>query len=113
MTDEEKITRVQTLLDNDVEATNNLISVLLDEAKDSILSRMYPFKRPTIEVSGVTVEAEIPSIYDRLQCKLAVRYFLRRGGEGQTSHNENGINRTYGSVNDEDLLQEVMQVVNI
>ena len=45
--------------------------------------------------------------YEMLQVKLATRYFLRRGGEGEIRHSENGIDRTYGSVNDEDLLMEI------
>ena len=48
-----------------------------------------------------------------LQVKLAVRYFLRRGGEGETRHSENGIDRTYGSVNDEDLLSEVTSFAKV
>ena len=48
-----------------------------------------------------------------LACKLAYRYFFRRGSEGEQIHNENGIHRHYGSVNDEDLLREIMPYVQV
>ena len=84
MTTAEKITMAQTLI-GDTAATDALVSVYLDDANSAILRRRYQM----------------------LQVKLAVRYFLRRGGEGEMRHSENGIDRTYGSVNDEDLLMEV------
>lgn len=98
MTNAEKITMAQTLI-GDSEATDALVSVYLEDAKSAILRRRYPF--------GMPDNAEVESIYEMLQIKLAARYFLRRGGEGEISHSENGISRTYGSVNDEDLLMEV------
>lgn len=98
MTDAEKITMAQTLI-GDSEATDALVGVYLEDAKDAILRRRYPFGRP----EGTDIESQ----YEMLQVKLAARYFMRRGGEGEVIHNENGINRTYKSVNDEDLLTEV------
>lgn len=98
MTDSEKITLVQTLV-GDSEATDALVGVYLEDAKSAILRRRYPFKMPET--------AEVEPRYEMLQVKLATRYFLRRGGEGELHHSENGIDRIYGSVNDEDLLMEV------
>ena len=96
MTDAEKLTMAQTLIGTDPDATDALVAVYLDDAKAAILRRRYPF--------GIPDGAEIEPLYEMLQVKLAVRYFLRRGGEGEIAHSENGISRTYGSVNDEDLL---------
>lgn len=98
MTTAEKITMAQTLI-GDTAATDALVSVYLDDAKAAILRRRYPF--------GLPEDADVEPIYEMLQVKLAVRYFLRRGGEGEMKHSENGIDRTYGSVNDEDQLMEV------
>lgn len=106
MTTEEKITRVQTLIGADETATDALIGVYLDEAKWAILNRRYPFGVP----QTVT---DIPTIYERIQCELAFRYFIRRGAEGEQIHNEDGVHRHYGSVNDEDLLMEVIQVAKV
>ncbi len=99
MTDTEKITMAQTLI-GDSEATDALVAVYLNDAKAAILRRRYPFGNPYRET-------EVEPRYEMLQVKLAVRYFLRRGAEGESHHNENGIDRIYGSVNDEDLLMEI------
>lgn len=104
MTLADKITMVQTLV-NDSAATDALVTVYLNDAKSSIFLRLYPF--------GIPTGADVPSQYEVLQCKLAARYFLRRGAEGEVTHNENGINRTYGSVNDEDLLSQIIMVAGI
>ena len=96
----EAIVIVQTLLENDPKATDALVTVYLDDAQSAILRRLYPFGIPD------SVDS-VPDIYGMLWCKLAVRYFLRRGAEGEIVHDENGINRQYGSVGDEDLLREV------
>lgn len=106
MTTEEKVIRVQTLIGADETATDALIGVYLDEAKNAILNRRYPFGIPY----GVT---DVPEMYESLQCRLAVRYFLRRGAEGEQIHNEDGVHRHYGSVQDEDLLMEVVQIAKV
>lgn len=104
MTPEEKIATVRELV-NSEEATTSLVSTLLKKAEYAIRSRMYPIRLPQ------NMEFSVPEQYEFLQCDLAARYFLRRGGEGETLHSENGIDRHYASVNDEDLLSEVIQVV--
>lgn len=102
MTQNEKIATVRTLT-NDEELTEDVISVYLKKAESAIFNRMFPFKE--------MLNFEVPAKYESIQCELACRYILRRGAEGEVTHNENGINRTYGSVNDSDLLSEVMQVI--
>ena len=105
MTTEEKITKVKTLLGNDEEATDALVAVYLDDAKEAILNRRYPF--------GAPEATEVPRQYENAQCKLAARYFLRRGAEGEKIHNEDGIHRHYDSVNDEDILMEIIQIAKV
>ena len=105
MTESEKVTLTTALVDNDIEATPEIVAVYLSVAKDAILKRRYPF--------GYECDCFFPSEYDTLQCQLAARYFLRRGGEGEVAHSENGINRTYGSVNDSDLLQEIVPFAKV
>lgn len=95
----EKLEMVKALIGEDPDATDALLSVYLNDAGAAILRRRYPF--------GAPEGAMVPGIYSMLQVKLAARYFFRRGGEGEIRHNENGIDRTYGTVNDEDLLMEV------
>lgn len=106
MTTAEKIAKLQTLIGADEEATDELLSVYLDDAKSAILNRRYPFGTPYYI-------PDVPPEYENLQCRLALRYFVRRGAEGEQIHNEDGIHRHYGSVQDEDLLMEVMQVAKV
>lgn len=105
MTLADKIATTKALVGNDTEATDELLTVLLNKAEAQIRNRMYPFGYKKTEPFVV------PAQYEYLQCDLAGRYFDRRGAEGEVSHSENGIGRTYGTVNDEDLLMEVMQVI--
>ena len=102
MKQSDKITTVKMLLDNDAQATDSLVTVLLKDAEYTILNRMYPF--------GIPEDTELPLRYEYYQCRLAQRYFLRRGAEGEIVHNENGVNRTYQSVNDEDILRNIVQI---
>jgi len=103
MTTAEKIANVQARVQDEL-ATDAVVSLLLEDAEEAIFQRMYPFGAPASVTS-------IPKRYERLQCKLSARYFLRMGSEAEQTHVENGTHRRYGSVNDEDLLQEIMQVV--
>ncbi len=109
MTQEEKIEVVKSIL-SDERATDELINVLLKKAESAIRYKMYPFRLPKDE-NGDNITFVVPEEYEYLQCDLAVRYFARMGGEGEILHIENGIDRHYDSVNDEDLLAEVMQVI--
>ena len=99
MTSEEKVAMVQTLVGDDA-ATSVLVQVYLQLACNKMLERLYPY-------DATKEESDIPSRYDTIQCELASRLFLRRGGEGETSHEENGVNRTYDSVDDEDILSRL------
>ena len=101
----EKIANIQARVD-DNRATDALVGVLLDDAAEAIFQRMYPFGVP----ASVTA---VPTRYERLQLRLAERYFYRIGSQGESVHIENGIHTHFGSVNDADLLQEIMQVVQL
>lgn len=107
MTDQEKISTVQVLVENDPTATDAVVTVYLAKAESAILRRLYPYGIPS------TVTDLIPEKYELLQCELASRYFLKRGAEGEYIHDENGTNRHYGSVNDEDLLSEVVPYAKV
>ena len=100
MTDSEKIATVKVLVENDPEATDDVVPVYLNLARNAMLERLFPFDKDKDET-------DIPSRYDTIECELAARYFLRRGGQGEINHEENGVNRTYGSVDDSDILQRL------
>lgn len=100
MTDLDKVKMVQTLVESDPTATSDVVAVYLNLACNAMLERLFPFD------SAKTAE-DIPSRYDTIQCELAARYFLRKGGQGEINHEENGVNRQYGSVDDEDILKRL------
>lgn len=80
--------------DNELELVD-----VLGSAKAVILSRRYPFgEQPT----------EIEKKYEDLQVRIAVELYNKRGVEGQTSHSENGVSRSYASASvSEELLREI------
>ena len=72
---------------------------LLESAKAVILSRRFPF--------GEWPE-EIEAKYKDLQIRIATEMYNKIGAEGQTSHSENGVSRTYASASvSEELLREI------
>ena len=68
--------------------SDDVLLAYLDIAGGKILNRAYPYG---------TEETEVPSRYDFLQCEIAAYMLNKRGAEGQTSHSENGISRSYES----------------
>ena len=100
MTNAEKIATVKTLVESDAEATDTVVSVYLNLACSAMVERLFPYD------SNKSAD-DIPERYEMTQCELAARYFLRRGGQGEISHEENGINRSYASVDDEDILKRL------
>lgn len=86
MTNAEKRAALAVSLAPDTDTDEVLDNVLAD-AEALVLNRMYPFGYP----DGTTV----PSRYERIQIQLAAELYSKRGAEGQTSHSENGISRTW------------------
>lgn len=86
MTDAEKLSRLEVLISPDT-ASQDMLYHLLEQAGGIVLNRRYPF--------GVPEEATIPAAYEHIQVQIAVELFSKMGAEGQTAHNENGVNRTY------------------
>ncbi len=90
MTVTEKIEAMSVAIAPDT-ADKRVLEEQLAEAEALILNKMYPF--------GYQDGTPLPSRYDRLQIKLAVELYTQRGAEGQASHTENGVTRTWPSVN--------------
>ena len=101
----DKIVTIREMIWNDAKATDSDLSMCLDRAESVIMRRMYPF--------GVPEGAVLPAMYEMMACELASRYWARKGSDGEQIHNENGIHRHYGSVNDEDILREIMPYVQV
>lgn len=104
MTDLEKIAYVKTISD---ETNDTAISAFLTKAESAILNEMYRVW------SAWPENASVPARYEIAQCELAVRYLNRRGGEGETVHKENGVDRTYGSPDDADILRRITPIAEV
>ena len=103
MTDLEKISRLEVLISPDT-ADTDLLGILLEQAEGIVLSRRYPFGPPD--------EATVPDIYEHIQLQIAVELFSKMGAEGQTAHNENGVNRSYEAADvSPSLLKRIVPVV--
>jgi len=84
MTNEEKLTALKGMVGNsDSDAT---LSAYLTLAGKKIITKAYPYED---EVD------EVPAKYEYLQLEIAAYMLNKRGAEGQTSHSENGISRSY------------------
>ncbi len=97
MTDVEKREALATMLAPDTD-TNEVLDAVVWAAGDMILNKMYPF--------GYEPHVEVPPRYERLQVMLAAELYNHRGAEGQISHSENGISRTWSEKSK--LLSQVM-----
>ena len=77
----------------------------LESAKSAILARRYPY--------GEWPD-ELESRYLDLQFRCAMDLYNRIGAEGELSHSENGISRSYeSSWISESLLQEVTPIAKV
>ena len=86
---------------------DDLIEELLNSAESAILARRFPF--------GYDEETTVlTSAYDDLKIRIAMDLFNKIGAEGQLSHSENGVQRTYeSSWISESLLREVTPRVGV
>lgn len=107
MTQTEMVTTVQVLCENDPKATDGLVTMYLSQAEATLLNHLYR------AYGEIPTGAFLPSINQYDQCELAARYFLRRGGQGEIAHDENGVNRKYDSVDDQDILRRVMPYARV
>ena len=86
MTQAEKLTLLKAMVGES--DTEEVLLAYLDIAGAKIINRAYPYDHELTEV---------PTRYDFLQCEIAAYLLNKRGAEGQTSHSENGISRSYES----------------
>ena len=103
MTQTEKLQLLKALVG---ESDNEeVLLAYLNIAGRKILNRAYPYG---------TDETEVPTRYDFLQCEIAAYMLNKRGAEGQTSHSENGISRSYESADvPESMLGAVTPMVGV
>ena len=71
---------------------DELLSLLLTQAGEKIVRAVYPYQD--------TSNMEVPPRYGFLQLEVAERMYNLRGAEGEKEHTENGVDRTYESIED-------------
>lgn len=86
MTNAEKLAKLVVLIEPDT-ASDELLVYLLEQAEGIVLNRRYPFGPP----EGATV----PQAYEHIQIQIAVELYSKMGAEGQMSHSENGVSRSW------------------
>ena len=67
-------------------ADETKVAAYLTLAKQKILNRLYPF-RDDVDV--------VPPKYHALQWEIAAYLYNKQGAEGQLTHSENGVSRSY------------------
>ena len=98
MTNAEKLTMVRVMCDSDNDSDDVLLAYLAIAGR-KIIDRAYPYD------SDVT---EVPKRYELLQCEVATYLLNKRGAEGETSHSENGISRSYENA---DIPESMLSVI--
>ncbi|MBE6784142.1 MAG: DNA-packaging protein [Ruminococcaceae bacterium] len=85
MTKSQKLEKLKSLTK---ETNEELLLTFLDMAGDRIVNKAYPYATKT---------KPVPLKYHSLQIEIALYLYNKQGAEGETSHNENGISRSYES----------------
>lgn len=70
------------------ESDYGVLTSYLEQAGAAIIEKAYPFGNG---------DEEVPVMYQRRQIEIAEYLYLKKGAQGETKHDENGVNRTYES----------------
>lgn len=100
------IDRLRTrLTDNGVAPSDAVLEDCLESAKNAILSRRFPYG---------DYPNEVEDRYLDLQYRIAVDIYNKSGAEGELTHNENGISRTFeGAWISPQLLREIVPYAGV
>lgn len=93
MTIADKITQVRLMVGkpaDDSDWSDSVLLAYLNIAGQAIINCAFPYGK------NIT---DVPDRYAILQCEIATYLLNKRGAEGQLSHSENGISRSYESGN--------------
>ena len=107
MTEVEKLSLLRVMVGqpNEGDWSDEVLNSYLGIAGRKIINRAYPYDDTVTEV---------PRRYGYLQCDIAAYLLNKRGAEGETSHSENGISRSYESADvPESMLSEVISRVGV
>ena len=95
---------LKVLVDAD-DTETPLLETLIRLSERKILRRLYPYD---------TSKKEVPEKYYDKVIEIAIYLYNKRGAEGQTSHSENGISRSYGSADiPDDMVKDIVPFVGV
>ena len=99
MADSQQLTALRQIV-GATASDDGLLLTYLIAARSAILNRLYPMDDN---------EHGLPARYESRLLEIAAYLYNKRGAEGETSHNENGISRSYenGSI-PESMLSEII-----
>ena len=89
---------------NDSSIDDKILDTYLRISKQKILNRRFPFDEKRRQ-------GEVPDEYEMLQLELACTLINKRGAEGESAHNENGVSRNYRT--ESDILFEITPLVGV
>lgn len=84
MTNEEKLAALKAMVGSS--DYDEVLSAYLKLAGGKIIAKAFPYQNDVTEV---------PTQYSYLQVEIAAYMLNKRGAEGQISHTENGVSRSY------------------
>ena len=104
MTDTEKLAQIKLILGESGSLPSDaVLNGYIGLAKQAILNRMYG------DIGGVPDDVtNVPTKYEVTQIYAVVAGYTHAGAEGETQHNENGINRVF---NNADMLDYITKNV--
>lgn len=85
MTQEEKLTALKAIVGSS--DPDEVLSTYLTLAGRKVLAKAYPYQNDATEVPGHSTPTS--------KWEIAAYMLNKRGAEGQTSHSENGVSRSY------------------
>lgn len=105
MADSCKLTKLRLMVGANA-SEDDLLLMYLTDAERAILNHLYPMDED--------VAHTLPTRYESRQVEIAAYLYNKRGAEGETSHNENGISRSYenGSIPDS-MLSDIIPYGNV
>ena len=103
MTSDEKLRALRAM--NEFDDKDAVLLAYLDQAGAAIIARRFPYDETVTEV---------PARYEQRQIEIATYLLNKRGAEGQVSHSENGVSRTYGGASiPEDMLEDIVPMTGV
>lgn len=98
MPDEDLYADLMVLLG--VDKSDTVLPVLIRQAERNVVSKRYPFGSTDQEAETARKK------YENVIFKAVIYAYNKQGAEGQASHSENGISRTY--IDEESLYEDIV-----